>query len=306
VIWLIGCKGMLGTELSALCTALKLPFTGTGRTVDITDPAALADFVAKQTVPIKWIVNCAAYTAVDKAEDDDAACRALNSAGAAHIAAIARSLGAPLIHLSTDYVFDGKGIRPYTEDENTEPIGVYGRTKRDGERGVRGVHERNYIIRTAWLSGQYGKTPADSMLRLMAERESVSVVNDQHGSPTWTRDLARTIVDIIRRGESGKSIPYGIYHYTNEGECTWFEFACAIHKKARKLGLLHKNCRILPCSSTEFPAKVTRPAYSVLDKSKIKLQLGEYIPAWEDSLDLFLNMRAEIARNKIVSGGHPI
>jgi len=291
LIWLIGNKGMLGTELSLLLGKSGLSFAGTDREVDITSKAALtascAELAEKQ--PVKWIINCAAYTAVDKAEDDAETCRALNEQGAANIAAIANNAGAKLIHLSTDYVFDGKGERPYREDDATAPTGVYGLTKRDGEIAVTGNNSRSYIIRTAWLYGKHGNNFVHTMLKLMNERDEVKVVNDQRGSPTWAFDLSSVIITLIKTAYSGKEIPFGIYHFTGEGNITWFDFAEEIYKQGREAGKIKKDCAVNPCTSAEYPAKVKRPAYSVLDKSKIKTALGIKIPAWNESLREFLN-----------------
>jgi dTDP-4-dehydrorhamnose reductase len=290
LIWLIGSKGMLGTELSQLLEKSGLPFAGTDREVDITDMSALTSAAAKisEKQPIKWIINCAAYTAVDKAEDDVETCRRLNVQGAANIAAIASNTGVPLIHLSTDYVFDGKGERPYREDDATAPTGVYGLTKRDGEIAVLGNNPRSYIIRTAWLYGKHGNNFVHTMLRLMSERDEVKVVNDQRGSPTWTFDLASVILTFIKTADSGKEIPFGVFHFTNEGNITWFDFAKEIYRQGREQGRITKECAVNPCTSAEYPAKVKRPAYSVLDKSKIKAALGINIPAWDESLKEFI------------------
>jgi len=289
VIWLIGCKGMLGTELSQLLEKSNLSFVGTDREVDITDMAALtaaAKLAEKQ--PVKWIINCAAYTAVDKAEDDVEVCRKLNTTGAGNIASCAKSVDAKLIHISTDYVFNGQGNRPYTEEDATDPIGVYGLTKRDGEIKVFEENKNTYIIRTAWLYGKYGNNFVHTMLRLMNERDEVKVVNDQRGSPTWTFDLASVILTFIKLADSGKEIPFGIYHFTNEGNITWFDFAKEIYKQGKVAGRITKDCAINPCTSAEYPAKVKRPAYSVLDKSKIKTALGINIPSWDESLKEFI------------------
>jgi len=292
VIRLIGCKGMLGTELSQLLEKSGLPFIGTDREVDITDMAALNASAAGQQV--NWIINCAAYTAVDKAEDDVEFCRALNTLGAANIAAVANSTaisnsdGARLIHISTDYVFDGKGERPYREDDATAPTGVYGLTKRDGEIAVLEKNLRSYIIRTAWLYGKHGNNFVHTMLKLMNERDEVKVVNDQRGSPTWTFDLASVIITLIKAVDSGKEIPFGVYHFTNEGNITWFDFAKEIYRQGREQGRITKDCAVNPCTSAEYPAKVKRPGYSVLDKNKIKAALGIKIPAWDESLKEFI------------------
>jgi dTDP-4-dehydrorhamnose reductase len=307
MLWLIGNKGMLGTELSLLLEKRGVPFTGTDREVDITDPAALAAYAAALwpgkadgAEDNRWIVNCAAYTAVDKAEDDGETCRRLNTLGAANIASTAQNAGARLIHISTDYVFDGRGIpagtvsgesekgsvpRPYREDDPTNPIGVYGLTKRDGEREVMKSNPQSYIIRTAWLYGKHGNNFVATMLRLMNERDKVKVVNDQRGSPTWARDLAETIIEIIK---TDRKPAYGIYHYTGEGSISWFDFAVKIYDTGRACGLLKKDCAVEPCASAEFPARVKRPAYSVLDKTRIKAALGISIPEWNKSLEKFL------------------
>ncbi len=293
MIWLIGNKGMLGTEIALLLEKCGVPFAGTDREVDITDKASLTAFIQKQEKPISWVINCAAYTAVDKAEDDAETCRRLNVSGPANIAACAKNIGAKVIHISTDYVFDGKGvtdeggIRPYREDDTTNPIGVYGLTKRDGEIAVLENNPDSYIIRTAWLYGRHGNNFVHTMLRLMNERDEIKVVDDQRGSPTWAFDLARLLLSVIKAGGDGKNIPFGIYHFTNEGNITWFDFAKEIYGQGRELGLITKNCLVKPCASAEYPAKVKRPAFSVLDKSKIKTALKIEIPSWEISLKEF-------------------
>jgi dTDP-4-dehydrorhamnose reductase len=279
---------MLGTELSLLLEDEGLSYTGTDCELDITNREGLLTFVEGQQEPIGWIVNCAAYTAVDKAEDDKENCRLLNTEGAENIAVAAERTGAKLIHISTDYVFNGQGNKPYTEDDDTDPIGVYGLSKRDGEDRIPEKNVQSYIIRTAWLYGKHGKNFVFTMLRLMKERKSISVVNDQRGSPTWTRDLAETIIAFIGRINEGKSIPYGIYHFTKEAEISWYDFAREIHAQGRALGILPRDCDIVPCTSADFPARVKRPAYSVLDKAKIKNTLGINIPAWDMSLRKFL------------------
>ena len=284
---------MLGTELSLLLEKQCIPFIGTDSEVDITDPSALDNFAGKQK--IDWVINCAAYTAVDKAEDDIDFCRRLNVEGAANVSACAKKNGAAVIHISTDYVFDGVGItdegkrRPYTEDDDTNPIGVYGLSKRDGEIAVMQNNNGCYVIRTAWLYGKYGNNFVHTMLRFMNEREEVKVVDDQRGSPTWTFDLASVVLAVIK---AGKEIPFGIYHFTNEGDISWYDFAKEIYRLDRENGLIETECTVKPCSSAEYPAKVTRPAYSVLDKSKIKNALGIKIPFWDESLREYLKTHA--------------
>jgi dTDP-4-dehydrorhamnose reductase len=308
---------MLGTEFSLLLEKRGIPFTATDREVDITDPAALDARAGEQAIGgrLGWIINCAAYTAVDKAEDDVETCRALNIRGPENIARTAKKFGARLIHISTDYVFDGRGIplaggglRPYREDDETNPTGVYGLTKRDGERRVlENNGDSSYIIRTAWLYGEHGNNFVHTMLRLMNSREEVKVVNDQRGSPTWAADLSGVLLSLIKvcgtpvsgGGTPGTSIPGegrapapGVYHYTNEGAVTWFDFAREIYAQGRRLGLINKDCAVRPCTSAEYPARVTRPPWSVLDKGKIQGALGLDIPPWEESLKRYLESRA--------------
>ena len=281
MIWLLGCNGMLGRELAALLEAQGAHYIGTGREVDITDTAALTQFAEGKS--ITWVVNCAAYTAVDKAEDEVDACSALNARGAGNVAACAKEIGAAIIHVSTDYVFEGTGSVPYREDDATSPTGVYGRTKLEGELLVLGNNPRAYVIRTSWLYGMHGKNFVATMLNLMNTRESITVVDDQRGSPTWTFDLANAIFNFINA-----NAPFGIYHYANEGNITWHEFALEIFARGKELGLIEKECRVLPCSSAEWASKVRRPAFSVLDKTKIKSALGITIPGWDESLRRYL------------------
>jgi len=282
-VWLIGCKGMLGTELFQLLEKSGFDVVGTDRELDITDNVEVLKQFAKKNY-VNWIINCAAYTAVEKAEDDVDLCKKLNTVGAGNIADCAKIINAKLIHISTDYVFNGQGNKPHLEEDATDPIGVYGLTKRDGEIAVQENNPNSYIIRTAWLYGKYGNNFVHTMLRLMNERDEVKVVNDQWGSPTWAFDLAEAIVTLLKKVDSGKIIPYGIYHFTNEGIITWFDFAKEIYKQGREQGCIIKECSVKPCTSAEYPAKVKRPAYSVLDKSKIKTALGIEIPTWNKSL----------------------
>lgn len=287
MIWIIGNKGMLGRELSELLTAQGIEHVGSDREVSILDPEALSAFandVQREGRRISAIVNCAAYTAVDKAEDEPELAFALNAIGPEHIARLAKSLGARFIHISTDYVFDGKASRPYREDDPTGPTGVYGKTKAEGERRVIAACPEAIILRTAWLYGKHGPNFVYTMLRLMRERTELGVVADQRGTPTWARDLATAIIVIL-----GKELPApGIYHFTNEGETTWYEFAREIYVQARTLGLLPHDVTIRPLTTDQYPTKAKRPAYSVLSKQKIKRTFDLSIPEWRDSLIKFL------------------
>lgn len=291
MIWLIGNKGMLGTELSRLFERKNIPYIGTDRDVSILDMTALREFVKDKK--IAWIVNCAAYTAVDKAEDEVELCHALNAQGPENLGTLAREIGARVLHISTDYVFSGLPIlehgkpRPYREDDPTGPTGAYGRTKEAGERLLMAAAPNSVIVRTAWLYGQHGNNFVFTMLRLMKEREAIGVVADQRGSPTWAYDLASAMLHLINLPEE-KLIP-GIYHYTNEGETTWYDFAREIYRLGRAEGLLERDCIINPLSTDQYPTKARRPAYSVLSKEKIKA-LGVKVPQWQESLEQFMVM----------------
>jgi dTDP-4-dehydrorhamnose reductase len=291
MIWVAGNKGMLGRELTALLDGLKadnaaFEYAGTDREVDITDERALAGYAEGRGAG--WIVDCAAYTAVDKAEDEPGACRRINVAGTAALANLAAATGAKLVYVSTDYVFDGKTNRPYKEDDRTNPANVYGASKRGGELEALARCGRSYILRTSWLYGKYGNNFVSAMLELMKKHRSLRVVNDQRGSPTWARDLAEVIVKLLKTEKDRSPPPYGIYHYTNKGNSSRYGFAREIYNQSRKLGLLDKACTIRSCGSGEYPAKARRPAYSCLDHSKIKTALNIEIPEWKVSLRKFL------------------
>ena len=276
---------MLGKELSALLEKKGLEFVGTDRECDITDIAALRAFAAGKN--IRWIVNCSAYTAVDKAEDEEDIAFRINATGAGNIASVASEVGAKMIHISTDYVFSGKGTSPVKESDPTAPVSAYGRTKLEGEKLVARNCPRHIIIRTAWLYGVHGNNFVHTMLRLLAEKESLTVVNDQRGTPTWAYDLSAAMEHIISTDASA----YGMYHFSNAGEITWFDFACAIRDLALEKGLLAKNTPVSPVTSDKYPTKAIRPSYSVLDKTKIHNVLGVAVPEWKESLEKFLESK---------------
>lgn len=308
MIWLIGCKGMLGTEVSRQLEANKMPWIGTDREVDITNPQALEDFaksvetsayypseLSHSERQIKWIINCSAYTNVEKAEEDTELAQKLNEVGPLNIARLARSIGAKLIHISTDYVFGGKGTQPYNVDDAKNPLGVYGKTKLAGEVAIQKEMNTYYIIRTAWLYGFDGKNFVYTMTNAMNNHDSVKVVNDQKGTPTCAIDLAGAIIKFIDKSENSKgffgknSIPaYGIYHFTNLGETNWFEFTQEIYRLGKKYGRITHDCTVNPCTTEEYGAKVERPAYSVLSKDKIIKELKLKIPTWQQSLEKFI------------------
>jgi dTDP-4-dehydrorhamnose reductase len=285
-IWLIGCNGMLGQELSLVFDSKKLTYSKTDREVDITDPLSIENYCKNKN--FKWIINCAAYTAVDKAQDNPDKCRKLNVLGAANVASLAKKLGAILIHISTDYVFNKKEKTPCLEDDTTNPSCVYGVSKLYGEIAVLENNPETFIIRTAWLFGKYGSNFVSTMLKLMNERNEINVVNDQYGSPTWTYSLSLVILKLIETVNNKSNIPFGIYHYTNEGAISWYDFAKEIYIQAKEFGMIKNECKISSCTSSDYITKAKRPEYSVLDKSKIKATLGISIPAWENTLKEYL------------------
>lgn len=285
MVWLIGCKGMLGTEIARQLKNSNIDYIGTDIDVDITKPEVLEDF-ANKNPKIDWIINCSAYTAVDKAEDDKDFANLLNNIGPKNISSVAKKINAKMIHISTDYVFDGTGNIPYTEDMDVKPIGVYGQTKADGEKSVIDSGCEYYIFRTAWLYGYDGKNFVYTMLKLMESKSEISVVSDQKGTPTFAGDLANCVIKTIT---AENQIPCGIYHCTDLGEITWYDFACEIYKQGKATGKLSNECRINPCSTDEFPTKAKRPAYSVLSKEKIQQALGIALPMWNESLNVFMN-----------------
>ncbi len=287
MIWLVGCTGMLGSELARRLEKEKIDFVASDSRVDISDFSALEAFVCGKT--IDFIINCAAYTAVDKAEAEEERAFKINSMGAENLARIAKEIGAKLIHISTDYVFDGSGNTPRTEDMAVNPVGVYGKSKADGEKRIMDILSEFYILRTAWLYGWNGKNFVYTMIRAMNSHESVKVVDDQHGTPTFCGTLSDVIISIVKSSASNP-LPYGIYHVTDEGETTWFGFTQEIKRQAAVLGILqNKACKINPCSTEEYPTPAKRPAYSVLSKKKIQDALKIQLPDWKESLSAFLD-----------------
>lgn len=227
---------------------------------------------------LDYIINCAAYTNVDAAEDNEELAYLLNCMAVENLASLAKTKGASLIHVSTDYVFNGEGDRPLTEDDPVDPVSAYGRTKLKGEQALQASGCSYVIIRTAWLYSEFGKNFMKTMIRLTSEKDVVNVVNDQIGCPTYAMDLAEAIMKVVDCGISEKNC--GIYHYSNEGICSWYDFASAIAAISGHPGVVQ------PCSSDAYPSKVKRPAFSALDKKKIHTVFGVDIPAWEASLNI--------------------
>lgn len=273
-ILITGCNGQLGNEMQVLQKQHpRHTFFNTDvQELDITDAAAIGRFVADNA--IDGIVNCAAYTAVDKAESNEELCRLLNAVAPGYLAEAIADRGGWMIQVSTDYVFDGTNHRPYVETDPVCPNSVYGRTKLEGERRVRKLCPNSMIIRTAWLYSTYGANFVKTMMRLGREKEQLGVIFDQVGTPTYARDLAVAIFAAVEKG-----IVPGIYHFSDEGVISWYDFTKAIHRLAHIGG-----CQVRPLLTSEYPTPASRPHYSVLDKSKIKQTFGLEIPYWEESL----------------------
>ena len=275
-ILVTGANGQLGNEVQLLAPNSTNNFFFTDVTdLDISDKQAIQNFVVEND--IKIIINCAAYTAVEKAEEEPEKADLINHIAVRNLAEASKERDILLIHVSTDYVFGGQGNLPFLEDDKVNPLGVYGKTKLAGEKAIQDSGCKALIFRTAWLYSSFGTNFVKTMIKLISEKESIKVVYDQVGSPTYAGDLAKVLFNIA---ETGKYIGNeGIYHFTDEGVISWYDFAIEIAKQAGNTA-----CKIYPCRSKEFPAKVKRPAYSVLDKAKIKRTFDIDIPYWKDSL----------------------
>jgi len=287
MIWLIGNKGMLGSDIEKLLKKREIRYCASDREVNIIDYKALDKYVKDKE--ISWIINCAGYTRVDKAEEEIEESFRLNRDGVRNLGLFSNKGKIKLIHISTDYVFDGrkKQTAGYDEDDKKNPINVYGKSKLAGEEEIIKNSEEYFIIRTAWLFGKQGANFVNTMLRLFKEKDLVNVVEDQWGSPTYTVDLAEVILKIIENDFK----KYGIYHFTNEGITTWYKFAKEIYNKAKKSGLLgdKKQVEIKPIKTKEYLTLAKRPEYSVLSKDKIKKEFNLKIRNWEEALEDFLS-----------------
>ena len=283
-ILVTGSNGQLGSEIRELASNYTYNFFFTNKnSIDITNKDNLREFC--QTNSINVIINCAAYTAVDKAESDIENADLVNRKAVKKLAKISKELNIKLIHISTDYVFDGKNFKPYVEEFQTNPQGVYGKTKLDGENEMRNINPQNsIIIRTSWVYSSFGNNFVKTMLRLGKEKEELGVIFDQVGTPTYAKDLAQTILEIIPKIQNSK---LEIYNYSNEGVLSWYDFAKEIMKMAKL------NCKINPIETYQYPTPAKRPHYSILNKSKIKTTFNIKIPYWKDSLDECLKRLGE-------------
>ncbi|XGV97024.1 MAG: dTDP-4-dehydrorhamnose reductase [Leptolyngbya sp. BL-A-14] len=290
-ILLTGITGQVGQELQQTLAPLgEVVSVGRDR-VDFSQPDAVQ--AVMETVKPTIVINSAAYTAVDKAESEPDLAKRVNAVSPGVLAKAAKSIDAGLIHISTDYVFDGTHSSPYLETNATNPLGIYGLTKLAGEEAVRDACDRHFIIRTAWVYGAKGKGNfVKTMLRLGADREELRVVTDQIGAPTWSKDLAIAIAHLAPQLTAETA---GTYHYTNSGVCSWYDFAVAIFEEAEQLGFPLKIQRVVPITTPEYPTPAKRPAYSVLSLKKVSTLLGTHPPYWRTSLRKMLAELKEAA-----------
>ena len=276
-ILVTGANGQLGSEIEALGSTyptFEFVFSDLPE-LDICNLALLSDFVKENE--IQTIINCAAYTAVDKAEEDTELAKLVNATAVGNLVAVAEEKNLKLIHISTDYVFDGTSHIPYAEEIPVSPLGIYGATKREGEEYVINSSSNSILIRTSWLYSSFGNNFVKTMLRLGNERDNLGVIFDQVGSPTYARDLAQVCLEILSK--SGRLDAQGkVYHFSNEGVASWYDFAKAIMEMGEV------DCQVNPIESKDYPTPAARPYYSVLNKSKIKADFGIQIPYWRDSL----------------------
>lgn len=274
-VFVTGVKGQLGHDVVNELTKRGIESIGVDiEEMDITD-AEIVKQVITQSAP-DAVVHCAAYTAVDAAEENEAVCRKVNADGTRNIAEVCRSLDIKMLYLSTDYVFDGKGERPWEPEDERHPLNVYGQTKYEGELAIQENLEKYFIVRIAWVFGVNGSNFIKTMLKLSQTHKRITVVNDQYGSPTYTYDLARLLVDMILTDK------YGIYHATNEGVCSWYEFACEIFKKA------DIPMEVVPVTTEEYGAKAKRPANSRMNRDKLIQNGFDKLPPWQDALERYL------------------
>jgi dTDP-4-dehydrorhamnose reductase len=289
-IVIVGANGMLAHKVIETANSadrlvlLDLP------EFDITNRVAVLQKMAEICPDI--IINCAAYTQVDKCEEEEALALRVNADGPGFLAEAGKICGAILVHISTDYVFSGNADSPYSEDAPTGPLSAYGRTKLKGEQAILASGlKRYFILRTSWLYGPGGPNFVETILRLAKERDELRIVADQFGSPTYTGDLARAIFNLLEIAEGGLETIYGLYHFSNNGSCSWYDFATEIVARANDFGLEVKTQTVTPIATDDYPLPAIRPAHSVFNKSKYEAVAGESIPQWQISLKLYLAER---------------
>jgi dTDP-4-dehydrorhamnose reductase len=280
-IWLIGAQGMLGRQMAIELEKNGFSFYTTDQEVDICQMPALKKFV--QGKDVNWLVNCAAYTAVDRAEDEPEQAFAVNAAGVENLARLSRKLGAKLVHFSTDYVFDGQSRTPYRESNEPNPLTQYGMSKRQGEKKLVGQLQSYFIFRISWLYGIYGPNFVHTMLKLFRGKKTVRVVDDQFGSPTYAAALAKNVVGLIAED----SVQYGLFHYSDLGVISWHEFAAQIMEYALQFKLIEERIPLASISTAAFPTRAVRPSYSALDTGKVRRELKFTLFDWKTNLEKF-------------------
>ncbi|CRF35691.1 dTDP-4-keto-L-rhamnose reductase [Brachyspira suanatina] len=279
MVWVIGKNGMLAKDILAAFDKNSIEYIATASDIDITNIDILNNFSKDKN--INTIINCSAYTKVDLAEDEKDICYKVNGEGVKNITEIASNINADLIHFSTDYVFDGESNKPYTEEDKTNPINIYGKSKLEGENYALS-YNKSMVMRVSWLYGINGNNFVKTMIKLMNSKESIKVVNDQFGSPTFTQDVSEAILNLINKSN------YGLYHYTNNGNISWYNFANSIYKIGKEYNVINNDCQINPCTTEEYPTKAKRPKYSVLSVEKIKKYAKIY--DYEYSLNNFFKL----------------
>jgi len=280
-IWLTGAAGMLGRQLAGEFAGRGFAFFASDREVDIRNPQALQEF--SRGKKIGWIVNCAAYTAVDRAEDEPGPALDLNASGVENLARLAAAIGARLVHFSTDYVFAGDRQEPYREDDPPLPLSRYGWSKWQGELRLAANLDAYFLLRISWLYGVHGPNFVHTMLRVFREKEAARVVNDQFGSPTYAAPLAANVAGLIASGCER----YGVYHYCDRGVISWFDFAARIMDLALASGLIGRRIPLLAIPTSQFPTRAVRPARALLDGQKAVRELGFCVHGWQENLEAF-------------------
>ena len=286
-ILITGAQGQVGKELTTIANEEGFDVIAAGRAdLDITEAQNVEEYISQCQPNI--VINAAAHTAVDKAESEQDLAFAINQNGAENIALACNGLNIPLLHISTDYVFDGSKAEPYNEGDAVSPLGVYGNSKWQGEEVIRKNVNAHIILRVAWVFGAQGNNFVKTMLRLGKERDELSVVADQFGGPSPAKNIAQTLIELVKQYQNNKSLAWGTYHYCGKEKTTWYGFAEEIFKQANESGLLNKKIKVNPISTAEYPTPAKRPANSMLDCTKIKTTFGIDMPEWKDALKLVL------------------
>ena len=282
-ILITGAQGQVGKELSLVATEKGFTVFSAGRAdLDITQFENVENYIDKIQPDI--VINAAAHTAVDKAEDEQDLAFSINRDGAKNIAQACSKQNIPLLHISTDYVFDGSKVEPYTENDDVSPLGVYGTSKWQGEEAIRQNLSQHIILRVAWVFGAQGNNFVKTMLRLGQDRDELNVVADQFGGPSPAKDIAKTLMTLVEQYQDNKSLDWGTYHYCGSEKTTWYDFAVEIFAQAFELGILNKKIKVNPITTAEYPTPAKRPSNSMLNCSRLEATFGIEMPKWKDAL----------------------